>query len=188
MAKVITKKVRLSFVNIFEPKATMPNQEPKYSVTVIVPKSDEVTIRKIYEAIKSAEKEGRNNKWDGKAPAKPVNPVYDGDEPRPNGEAFGPECRGCIVFTASSKIAPEVVDAYMNPVIDKNMVYSGCYGRVSVNFYPYSAAGRKGIACGLNNVQYLCDGERLGSGRSRAEEDFADTENEFAEYRRSFED
>lgn len=182
MAKVVTDKVRFSFCHLFEPSASMPGQEPKYSITVLLPKSDTATYARIQAAIEAAIEDGKARKWDGKAPARPMQPVYDGDGLRPNGEEFGSECKGCWVFTASAKEAPEVIDASLNPVIDKNLIYSGCYGRVSVNFFPYSAAGRKGIGCGLNNVQYLCAGERLGGGKSSAVEDFGKDMEKFAEF------
>lgn len=169
--KVITGKARLSFVHLFTPYAHQSGQEAKYSCTVLIPKSDTVTKAKIDAAMEAARQEGLAKTWGGAAPPNLPIPVYDGDGPRPNGEPFGPECKGCWVFTAGSKQAPQVVDAGVNPILDQSEIYSGIYGRVSVNFFPYFAAGRKGIGCGLNNVQKLADGEPLG-GRSTAAEDF----------------
>lgn len=169
--QVITEKVRLSFVHLFTPYAHQPGQEAKYSCTVLVPKTDTVTKAKIDAAIEAARQEGLARTWGGAAPPNLPIPVYDGDGVRPNGEAFGPECKGCWVFTAGSKQAPQVVDASVSPILDQSEIYSGIYGRVSVNFFPYFAAGRKGIGCGLNNVQKLADGEPLG-GRTTAAEDF----------------
>lgn len=169
--KVVTEKARLSFVHLFTPYAHQPGQEAKYSCTVLVPKTDTVTKAKIDAAIEAARQEGLAKTWGGAVPPNLPIPVYDGDGVRPNGEPFGPECKGHWVFTAGSKQAPQVVDAGVNPILDQSEIYSGIYGRVSVNFFPYFAAGRKGIGCGLNNVQKLADGEPLG-GRSTAAEDF----------------
>lgn len=169
--QVVTDKVRLSFVHLFTPYAHQQGQEPKYSCTVLVPKSDVATKARIDAAIEAARQDGLSRIWGGAAPPNLPVPVYDGDGVRPNGESFGPECKGCWVFTAGSKQAPQVVDAAVQPILDQTEIYSGIYGRVSVNFFPYFAAGRKGIGCGLNNVQKLEGGEPLG-GRTTAAEDF----------------
>ena len=79
--------------------------------------------------------------------------------------------QGSLVFTASSKNKPEVVDKNVQPILSPTAVYSGCYGRVSIRFYPYNSHGRKGIGCGLGNVQKLRDGEPLGGGTT-AKQDF----------------
>jgi len=63
------------------------------------------------------------------------------------------------------------VDKNVQPILDSTEVYSGCYGRASITFYPFNTNGNRGIACGLQNLQKLADGESLG-GRSRAEDDF----------------
>jgi hypothetical protein len=79
---------------------------------------------------------------------------------------------GCYFINANSVQKPGVVDQDLNPILDQNEFYSGCYGRASITFYPYNAQGSKGIACGLNNVQKLEDGEKLGGGTTAAA-DFA---------------
>ena len=55
----------------------------------------------------------------------------------------------------------------MQPILDRAEVYSGCYARVSINFYAFNSNGNRGIACGLGNIQKVRDGEPLG-GRSSA--------------------
>ncbi len=82
-------------------------------------------------------------------------------------------------MNANSATAPGVVDANRNDILDRSKVYSGCYGRASINFYAYNANGNRGIACGLNNLQKIRDGEPLG-GRASAMSDFAtEAEEEF---------
>lgn len=174
--RVVTGKARLSYVNLLKPYARIPGAEEKYSVAVLIPKSDTVTINKINAAIEAAIQMGIQKRWDGKRPAMINIPVYDGDGARPSdGEPFGAECKGHLVFTASAKAdrPPRVVDTTINDILDPREVYSGMYGRVSVDFFPYNAQGRKGIGAGLNNVQKLADGEPLGGGTT-AEDDFAD--------------
>lgn len=170
--RVVTDKVRLSYVHLFQPYAHQQGQDPKYSCTVLVPKTDTATKARIDAAIEAAKQEGASSKWGGQIPPVVPVPVYDGDGVRPSdGQPFGDECKGHWVFTASSKQAPQVVDQAINPIIDQSEVYSGMYARVSVNFFAYNSNGRKGIGCGLNNVQKLADGEVLG-GRTTAAEDF----------------
>lgn len=168
---VVTGKARLSYCNLTRP-VEKPNQDPKYSVTVLIPKSDVSTMQRIGAAIEAAKQAGEKV-WNGRPPLIAV-PVHDGDGARPSdGMPFGNECKGHWVFTASCKAdrKPEIVDAQMNPITDATAIYSGMYGRVSVNFFAYANNGKKGVGCGLNNVQKLADGEPLGS-RTSADEDF----------------
>lgn len=164
--KVITGKVRFSYAHLFKPVAISEGQEPKYSVCLLIPKSDKETLTKIKKAVEAAKQAGINL-WGGKIPANLKLPLRDGDEERPE----QPEYAGMYFLNATSKQAPGIVDKQMNEIIDSTEVYSGCYGRASINFYPFNQAGNKGVACGLNNIQKLADGDYLG-GRSRAEDDF----------------
>ena len=167
---VTTGRARLSYEHLFQPYAHQQNQEAKYSVTILVPKSDIATKSRIDAAIAAATQNGISKCWNGVKPPIVAIPVYDGDGVRPtSGEPFGDECKGCWVFTASSKQPPQVVDTNLNPIINASEVYSGCYARVNVNFFPYNSNGKRGIGCGLNAVQKLEDGEPLGGGISVAE-------------------
>jgi hypothetical protein len=168
--KVVTGKVRLSYVNVFEPKAIAEGETPKYSVCVMIPKTDKVTIEKINKAIEAAKQAGKSKIADknGKIPANIKSPLRDGDIERGDDPPF----EGHYFINAKSCYAPGVVDRDRNAILDKEEVYSGCYGRVSISFYAYNVPS-KGIACLLNNVQKLEDGERLG-GASSAEDDFAE--------------
>lgn len=158
--------VRFSYVNLFQPRAPFnnPNGEPKYGCTILLPKSNTAAKAAIDQAIAQAIELGVTKCWGGVRPPQPAICVHDGDGPRPSdGSSFGEECRGCWVFTASSKQAPFVVDAQVQNIIDPTQVYSGMWGNVNVNFFPYNQAGKKGIGCGLNGVQKTRDGEPLGS-------------------------
>ena len=171
--KVITGvNTRWSYVNAWEPKS-INGGAPKYSVSLIIPKSDTKTIEKIQAAIQAAYEEGQGKlKGNGKSvPALSVlkTPLRDGDAERPDDEAYADS----YFVNANSGTAPGIVDADRNPIIDRSEVYSGVYGRASINFYAFNSNGNKGIACGLNNLQKIRDGEPLG-GKTRAEDDFAD--------------
>lgn len=171
---ITINNVRFSYCNLFQPKAPFnnPTGEPKYSTTILVPKSDAAAKAAIDQAISQAIEEGVSGKWGGVRPPQPAICVHDGDGPRPSdGSSYGEECRGCWVFTASSKDKPFVVDGQVQPIIDPTQVYSGMWGNVSVNFYAYNQAGKKGVGCGLNGVQKTRDDDPL-SGRVTAQEAF----------------
>ena len=170
--KVITGvNTRWSYANVWDPKS-INGGAPKYSVSLIIPKSDTVTVEKIKAAIQAAYEEGQSKlKGNGKSvPALSVlkTPLRDGDEERPDDEAY----RDSYFINANSGTAPGIVDADCNPILDRNEMYSGVKGRASINIYAYNVNGNRGIACGLNNLQKIRDGEPLG-GKSRAEDDFA---------------
>ena len=161
--KVVTGKVRFSFCHVFEPQAPVGGGEPKYSVTLIVPKSDASTLSKFQAAIAEAREKFCARNGAAALPAKPTHTLHDGDGLRSSGEPYGPECHGCWVITVSSKQKPVIVDAFGNPITDAAEVYSGCFGRASINFYGYSQAGKKGISAGLLALQKLHDGEPFGT-------------------------
>jgi len=168
---LITGRVRLSYVHLFTPYAHQQGSEAKYSTTILLPKSDIATKQRIDAAVNAAIQAGISKTWGGVRPPVIAIPIYDGDGVRPNGESFGDECKGHWVFTASSKQQPQVVDLQVQPILNQSDVYSGIYARVSVQFFPYANSGKKGIGCGLGNVQKLEDGEPLG-GRTTAADDF----------------
>lgn len=169
-----TGMVRFSYLHLTKPYAQNPGSKEKYSATILIPKTDTETKQKIDAAIAAATQNGISAKWGGTAPAVIPNPVHDGDGVRPNGEKFGPECAGCWVLTANANIdhKPSVVDANLQDILNPTEIYSGMYGRVSLNFFPYAFAGKKGIGCGLGPVQKLRDGDPLGGSAVSAAEAF----------------
>lgn len=167
---VVTGECRFSFVHLFKPYAQQPGQEEKFSLTILVPKTDLTTKAAIDKAIAQAKQAGVN-KWNGVVPPVVPTPVYDGDGVKPSdGMPFGPECKGHWVFTArsSADYPPEVVDAAGNAILVASDVYSGCYGRACVTFYPYIFGGKKGIGCSLGPVQKTRDGDPLGGSAPTA--------------------
>jgi hypothetical protein len=168
--KVVTGKVRLSYVHIFEPfKQGDDDGEGKYSCVILIPKKDKQTLSKIRAAIKAAAEQGKNSKFDGKIPKNLATTLHDGDDE--DTLEKNPEYENHYYMSISSKTRPGVVDSDVDPIMDSTEVYSGCYARVSINAFPYNYKGKKGVSFGLNHVQKLADGDYLG-GRSRAEDDF----------------
>lgn len=177
--KVITgPDTRWSYANIWEPKS-INGGIPKYSVSLIIPKSDAKTVAKIKAAIEAAYHEGQGKlKGNGKSVpslAAIKTPLRDGDVERPDDPAYA----NAYFINANSATAPGIVDADCNPVLTRSEVYSGVYGRASINLYAFNSNGNKGIACGLNNLQLIRAGEPLG-GKASAESDFAtDNDDDF---------
>ena len=163
--KVVTGVVRLSYANVWEP-ASINGSNPKYSVSLIIPKSDTETIGKIRRAVEQARQDGVT-KWGGKIPPNLKLPLRDGDIDRPD----DPNYANAYFVNANSNERPGVVDRRRVPITDPLEVYSGCYVRASITFYPFNTNGNRGIACGLQNIQKWCDGEPL-NGRVRAEDEF----------------
>lgn len=169
--KVITGvNTRWSYANVWDPKS-INGGTPKYSVSLIIPKNDTATVNKIKSAIQAAYEEGES-KLKGTAKACPAldvikNPLRDGDKERPGDDAYA----NSYFINANSATAPGIVDADRQPIIDRSE-YSGVYGRASINLYAFNSNGNRGIACGLNNLQKISDGDPLG-GKSSAESDFA---------------
>jgi hypothetical protein len=164
--KVVTGKVRFSYVNIFYPRASIFSKDSRYSLSLIIDKEDKETLGRIYCAMEAAKEEG-NNLWGGSIPENLILPLKNGSlhkEPRK-------EYENKFYINTSSKLKPGVVDNKLTPITDASVVYSGCYGRVSLNFYPYEQGDIKGIGCALLNVQMLEQGETLGA-HSKPEEDF----------------
>ena len=177
--KVVTGvNTRWSYVNAWEPKS-INGGTPKFSVSLIIPKSDTKTVAKIKAAIEAAYKEGEA-KLKGNSRTVPAlsaikTPLRDGDAERPDDPAYA----NSYFMNANSNTAPGIVDADCQPILDRSEVYSGVYGRASVNFYAFNSNGNRGIACSLNNLQKIRDGEHLG-GKTSAEDDFAtDDEEDF---------
>lgn len=168
---ITTGEVRASYVNIFQPRVPEGGGEPKYSLTLLIPKTDIATLNAIYAEIEKAKQEGAQKAFNGAVPPMCRTPLHDGDGFRPSGEAFGEECRGHMVMTASAKLQPTIVGLDMQAIINPADVYSGCYVRANINFFAYNTNGNKGIGCGLNAVQKIKDGEPL-TARVSAEEAF----------------
>lgn len=174
--KVITGKVRLSYTHIFEPQSIDDGDE-KYSTAILIPKSDKETLRKIKAAIDAAIELGKS-KWNGKIPPNLKKPLRDGDEERPDDEAYA----GHYFLNASSKNKPGIAKPIgkgpdgktkFQEITDSTEVYSGCYAKVSLNFYPFDAKGNRGVAAGLNNIVKVQDGDPL-AGRASIRDEFAD--------------
>lgn len=167
--KVVTGMVRFSYSHVWEPDS-IDGDDPKYSVSILIPKNDIATLQEIQRAVQAALEAGKQKLAGANGQVNTAAlklPLRDGDIERSDDPSYA----GCYFMNASSKNRPGIVDAAVKPILNQSEFYSGCYGRASVNFYAFNAKGNKGIACGLNNVQKLQDGEPLAGG-STPDEDF----------------
>lgn len=172
---VIESPVRLSYPSLFQPKTMEDGKDPRYQATLIIPKTDTVTLGKISQALQSvyAEASQATGAWRGKPPTQPTISYYDGDLPNPrSGEDWGAECKGCMVLRTSSANKPDVVDEYGNKVMDATKVYAGCYIYAGIAFAGYDTNGNKGIGAFINTVMFAGDGEPFGA-HNDAKADFA---------------
>ncbi|MGF7049125.1 hypothetical protein J2T13_003633 [Paenibacillus sp. DS2015] len=174
--KVITGKARLSYAHIFE-ASSIDGGEEKFSTSILIPKSDKATLQKIKAAV-DVLKQQAMDKNNGKLPAKFKTPLRDGDEERPDDEAYADH----YFFNASSKNKPGIAKPVgkdgqgktkFQEITDTTEVYSGCYAKVSVNFYQFDVKGNRGVAAGLNNIVKIQDGDPLGGGRASIGEEFS---------------
>ena len=171
MATII-KNAKLCFVHAFEPTSMDGNEaNAKYGVCVVIPKDDEASIAEIQKAIAAAKEVGKSKCWNGKIPSGLRTPLRDGDTDRPD----DPNFENCYFFNANSKRKPGILEPDKTPMTDETHLYSGCYAHVSVNFYPYSVSGNRGIGAGLNNIMKCAEGDSL-AGAAPATADFSDIE------------
>lgn len=171
--KVVFGPCRLSYTHVFTKYAPDGDTDNgKYMTNVLIPKSEQETVKALQQAIEAAKKSGIVSKWGGKEPKNLELPLRDGDTDKDD-EVY----EDCFFINAKSSTRPGICDKNKNPIVDEEEIYSGVYAYVSVSFYPYDKNGNRGIACGLNNIMKFKDGERLG-GRTSAENDFADIDAE----------
>lgn len=164
--QVVTGEVRFSYVNLFEAKKFKDTDaEGKYSLTILVPKTDTKTVEAIKAAIQKAAEKGAQKHFGGRVPTNVANTFKDGDtEVNDLGELkceANPELKGHYYMRLATKFKPAVLDNNRQEIINPLDVYSGCYGRVSLTCFAYSGEGKRGVSAVLNNVMKTRDGEPL---------------------------
>lgn len=173
--KVVTGKIRLSYANLFTPRAGDQGGDAKYSACILIPKTDKVTLGKIAAALEAVKVDPKSiAKWKGKYNKEMKLPLRDGDDKADQEAGQHMEYAGNYFFNASNKRKPGLLGMDRQAIIDSDELYSGAYAYVSVDFFAYNSNGNKGIGASLNNVLKAGDGERLGGGGAPAEEDFAE--------------
>lgn len=167
-------EVRFSYASVFAPRKNDDGSDGKYSVMLLIPKTDAQAKKLIDAAVEAAKQAGVQSKWNGKMPSasKLHLPLRDGDDEFPD----DPTYEGMWFMNTGSSQKPGIrvlENGAMHEALDSDDFYSGCWGAVVVNFFPYSVSGNVGVAAGLNNLIKTRDDDRLGGGRS-ADADFGD--------------
>lgn len=180
--QVVTGKCRASYANVWEAKQMTDKQgkaqgDAKFSISLLIPKKDKGSIERLEKAIEAARQIGKAKTWGGKIPANLKMPLHDGDEKFEEDDEKYAAYKGMMYISASSKTKPGIIDKSGNEILERDGFYSGCYCKASLNFFPFDNQS-KGVAAGLNNLLFVEDGENLGGGRTKAEDDFADDIND----------
>lgn len=174
--RIAAGPVRFSYANVFQTKLNDQNGKHEYSVDVLIPKKDKALVEKFKEGMKAAVQIGKEKRseWNGKIPAGLKYPMKDGDDKRnKDGEKINdPVYAGMYYIKARTTNKPTVWDADNNVIMDESEFYSGCWGLVSIEFFPYGPVkGNSGISASLGHIKKTKEGEKL-SGGATAEQDF----------------
>lgn len=161
LVKVMTPRFRVSFPNVFEAKAIMEGQDPKYSVSMLFDNDADLS------EMKAAAKKAIKAKWGDKKPSGLRSPFRNGEEKK----QFEGYDENVTFVTASSKQKPGLVDQKLQDIIDREDFYAGCYARATLLAFPYDTMGNKGVSFLLSNIQKLEEGEPI-SGKTKAADDF----------------
>lgn len=173
MRNLVTPEFRMSYPNLTKPRMNKLSKKLEYSVAALFKKGEDLS------ALKAAVLEACEEKW-GKDKTKwpqnlrtPFRDQADRAKPNEKGERVLPEgyVAGAIYLNLKNERKPGVVDANVQPILDENEIYGGCYARASVQVYAYDFGGNTGVNFSLQNVQKTRDGDPF-SHRVRAEDEF----------------
>lgn len=167
--KAITPVARLCFPSLFEPRS-FEGSEPKYSCVLVFPPASAMSPQDqaAMQGLKSAAKAAVAEKW-GDKPPKGVKSPFRACSEKEDVDGFND---GEVFITISSKDRPNVVDSNVQPILSAEDIYAGAKVRASVRAYAFDRNGNKGVSFGLDNIQKVGEGRRVGGGRRKAEDDF----------------
>ena len=167
---VITARAKLSYPTLFVPRAmagAAENAEKKYSTSILLPPTADITL------LKDAAAKTAREKWGADLPRKMKSPFLKaGEIEGAKGPAYPPEYADWIVIRTTSKQKPGVVDARGVNVDDEAEVYAGRWARVSLRAFAYDTQGNRGVSFGLQNVQLLDHDTPIAGARVKAEDEF----------------
>lgn len=178
MAEKSTKLIipgRFSYLHYHQPQKPKGSDKEKYSTTVLWPKTDKATTKKVQDVVDMLTAQALEKLDLKKLPKGFRICLQDGDEDKPEDINYA----GMMFISANADTKPGCVDKDLQPIIEKDEIYSGMYGRASVSLFLYGVpdtsktGGGRGIGAGLNNIQKLKDGEAFSS-KTSAEDDFKD--------------
>jgi hypothetical protein len=168
---MLIPNVTLSFVHVVEPKEDLSGRL-MYSCQVLIPKAETKTVAEVRKAIQDAVEYGITKGKITKGMTTLASfkmPLRDGDTDTT--EANAATTAGHWYISARNSKAPGCIDKHGRPLTEED-AYSGMIACVDVQFYAFNNAGNKGVACSLQNVLKVADGDRL-DGRKPAALAFA---------------
>lgn len=179
--RVVTPFFRVSFPNVFVPKAAFKGQEPTYNIQMLFPKDGKhkanlEEIKKLVLQV-AADKWGSDiTKYPGSKKSPFKWPLRDGEEKEL--EAY----KGMIFANAKSKMKPQILDRDKNEILAPTEFYGGCWARATISIYPFALTelGSYGVAFGLDNIQKVRDDASF-NGKRNAKDDFEVIENDGSE-------
>lgn len=165
-----TPLARLSFPNLLKPQVNKDdagNTTEKYNCVLLFPKTTDIS------ALKNAVATVAKEQWGDKA-AQWIkdglikHPFLDGDGPQGLSKKTGERHAGYAGTTfirCATTLKPKVVDRKVQPIVDPEDLYAGCYVYAVVNCYTWeNPKNGKGVSFGISLMQVAKDGERLGGG------------------------
>jgi hypothetical protein len=162
-----TPKCRMGFPTLFVPKTPPGSDKAKFSISLVIPATADITL------LKQAAAKAAKDKWGDKQPGKLKSPFLKAEECEGDkGPHFPPECNGWVVIRPTSLEKPGIVDATSANVNEPRAAYAGRWCRASLRAFAYDTNGNKGVSFGLQNIQLLDDAEPWGGMRARAEDEF----------------
>lgn len=166
-----TPLARLSFVNLLTPGKKINNKTKKevddYNCNLLFPKATDLS------AMKKAAADAAIAEWGDKA-AKLIadgvikSPFLDGDGKEAINKKTGDRYEGfegTTFLRVGTQQKPKLVNKKVEPIVDKEELYSGCYAYAVVHAFTWAnEQNGRGVSFGLSMVQVVKDGDRLGGG------------------------
>lgn len=172
--RIITPMFRVSYPHVFKPNS-IKGSDPKYSVTMLFPKSADLSVIKLaMKHAKIAEFGPKKENW----PDDLESPVTDGDLPK-YADKEGYKGHWAIKASSQESSKPGIVDADGEPIIDSADFYPGCYARAQLFARVWEFGNKQGIHFILDHVQKWKDGKTFSSKKD-AKDVFSPIDNEDA--------
>jgi hypothetical protein len=162
------KNVRLSFPEVWEPRAFAEGQVPKYQASFLLDPENPAHAASIKE-IETAAKDLAKKAWVKVPKTYKLCFGYADDHPKKCDYDGYP---GKWYIATSSTVKPKLVDRATEPTVKEDgLLYAGCYVNTNITLWPQDhSVGGKGINANLRIIQAYRDGEHFGVAPPSADE------------------
>jgi hypothetical protein len=168
------ENVRLSFPDLFTPRAMEEGKEKTFNATFLL---DNEKHAKLITKIEAAIERVALDEFKKKITLKDRNKcLHDGNE-SPDTEGYGD---GVMFLRSKNKTRPPVVNRDLSPITEADgIVYPGCFVNATVRLFAWDhPTGGKGVSASLRAIQFVKDGESFGAGKVDVENEFKSLEEE----------